>query len=346
MAYTFYLIPLLILLFLWLLRKFFFNAPFTNKKRNMKNKVVIITGSSAGIGKETAYDILKNDGTVIYACRDEEKTMNIIKQLPIGFQTRSVFIKLDLFSFASIYQFVEEFLKIFDKVDILINNAGLAKQEFNLTENKIETTLQANHIGHMLLTSLLLDKFNTNEGRIINVSSDAHWFADINIKQIKDLESNLNFDGIYYSGTKGATKQYGNSKLANIYFTQYLKEFLELKFKHIKTVCLHPGFVNTELYRVGRGLLPYVIEIMLSYILYPIFYYFSKSSVVGAQTTLHLCYEQLIENGEYYQNCKKSNKCSNTKDSELQREFMKYSWMLIDKVNVDFIKFKNLLNRF
>lgn len=328
-----YLTYFTITLFIWLLRRFFFNSPKSPKTKLMKNKVVIITGSSAGLGRETAYDLLKNNATVVFACRDKKKTMGVISDMPIGFQTRSIFIKLDLCSIESIYKFVEEFKKQFSTVDILINNAGLVSNNFSLTEDNIETTMQANHIGHMVLTNLLINYFNTKEGRILNVSSDAHHWSEYNLDKIKALNNNLNYEGVSYSSIKESFVVYGNSKLANIYYTQYLNEVLESRFKHIKTASLHPGMVNTEISRYAAGILPYYLELPLKMILYPLFYYFSKTCEMGAQTTLYLCYEdfEILENGEYYQDCRKSGKSNNAKSTEMRDEFLKYSWCLIDK---------------
>ena len=194
---SYYLWFIIIFIILWLLRKYIFNAPRNSKTKNLNNKVVILTGSSAGIGKETAKDLLKSGATVIFACRDERKTKAVISDFPTYMQDRAIFIMLDLCRISTIYKFVEEFKKQFNTVDILINNAGCLSNTFQLTEDKIENTMQANHIGHMVLTTLLLENFNQSEGRIINLASGAaELFSDFNLEKIKELQNNLDYNNI------------------------------------------------------------------------------------------------------------------------------------------------------
>ena len=331
-----YLTIFIILVLIWLFRRFYFNAPKSPKTKNMNGKVVIITGSSAGIGKETARDVLKNGATVVFACRDEAKTKAIISELAEASQEyipRSIFIKLNLCSLASVYKFVQEFKKQFNTVDILINNAGCLTTSYEVTEDKIENTMQGNHIGHMVLTNLLLEHFDRSEARIINLSSNGHTLSDLTLENIKEWQKDLDFK-FDISSAKKCFNIYCITKLANVYFTNNLAGILEAKFQWAKTFSLHPGFVNSELTRYYKDLnLPYILEKLLICIAYPFLWYFSKDMEMGAQTSLYLCYESLanLENGAYFENCAKSKKGAQALDKEMQIEFMKYSWMLIDR---------------
>ena len=156
--------------------RLFFNGPSVNVARDMKGKLVILTGASSGIGKEAAFDLLNKGAEVVFACRDEKKTLDVISEIQgIETKSRAKFIKIDLTDFESITTFAKNITEIYQnrKIDVLINNAGMLKHEFRKTKNNIETTLQANLIGSIVLSTLLIDKMQ-NQGRIINVSSIVH----------------------------------------------------------------------------------------------------------------------------------------------------------------------------
>lgn len=164
--------------------KKYVNYPFTPHKRNMLGQVVIVTGSSAGIGKQTAKSLLESGATVVFANRDENKTKsviaNMLQEIGQDKQANAIFIKLDTSSFASVINFAKQFHSKFDKLDILINNAGASFLTYKKTEDEIESTWQVNHLSSVLLTALLLDKIsNSKDGRIINVSSSGHKHASL-----------------------------------------------------------------------------------------------------------------------------------------------------------------------
>ena len=328
----FYLTIAGVILFLWLVRKFC-NGPLCSKKTPLDWKTVIVTGSSAGIGKETAFDLIAQGATVIFACRDEKKTRAVINTLKDPkHRDSAIFMRLDLSSLDSIVSFVKEFKKNYEELDILINNAGVLNDTFLLQEG-IEGTLMSNHIGHKILTLLLLDKFNKEEARIINLSSITHNISDYTIEELQRLQQNLDFEGEASNyNVKRSFIQYGNTKLANIYFTQYLAEKLATSHPSIKVSANHPGIVNTEINRFISNY--HFILKPIMYLLHPFFWLFSKTSYVGAQTTLEYCYEdfQKLESGVYMQDCKKHKTSSKARDEKLKEEFMKYSWMLVDKV--------------
>jgi len=296
--------------------------------KNMNDKIVIITGSSAGLGKQSAFELLKNGATVIFACRDEKKTMSVInecKNLPnltnnkTSPYERAVYMPLDLCSFASVQKFVVAYKKKFKTVDILMNNAGYLATKFELTRDGLESMIQTNHYSHVMLTLLLIDNFDKDEGRIVNLSSLAHTFANYETtlknqfpKEKDQYEKDLN------GGVINKTAIYGNSKLANIYFTQYLENMFSTnpKYKHLKAYSCHPGTVDTEFSR-------WAYEYMLFKFVYPIIRYFLKTEFDGAQTQLHLCYEDVskLESGSYYVDCKLTQTSKASHNKEL-RDFL------------------------
>ena len=141
---------------------------------DLTGKVAIVTGANTGIGKETARGLVERGATVILACRNVKKGEAAAKEIG-GRATRVK--ELNLASFASVREFCKQINKEEKKVDILINNAGMFTMNRELTEDGQEMQFQSNHLGHFLLTNLLLDKMKAAKAgaRIINVSSVAHW---------------------------------------------------------------------------------------------------------------------------------------------------------------------------
>jgi retinol dehydrogenase-12 len=318
-----YIVIPIILLFI--IRKIV-NGPFTKLRKSMKGKVVIITGSSAGLGKETALQLLMDGAEVIFACRDKVKTMKIINN-----NEKAHFIKLDLNSFQDVIQFAEEVKKKFSKIDILINNAGGFPTDLHLTKNNIEFTFQSNHLSHMLLSLLLLDHFDKDNGRIINVSSNAHHWSDFvagNIHNQINSYTGSTFERDYFRNFWRKFVLYGNTKIAQIYFSQNFSKFLEINYPGVKIASVHPGAVNTEISRTDNQKL---IFRLFKYLLVPIFIIFFKTCLAGAQTQLHLCYLNFSSfvNGAYYTNCKVTKTDKRAKDLIIENEVVKESWKLI-----------------
>ena len=168
---------LIIIILLYFLRKYFKGGQ-CKAKHSLKGKVIIITGASAGIGKESALDLAKHGAQVILACRNEAKTKQAMKSLNEEEQKLIQFIYCDLSDFNSIIEFAEKVRKEFNKIDILMNNAGLYTQNYVITKDKMESLLQGNFVGHVLLTFLLFDMLDKNDARIINLSSLGHTFSD------------------------------------------------------------------------------------------------------------------------------------------------------------------------
>ena len=215
-------------------------------KRRMDGKTVIITGANTGIGKETALDLANRGARVIVACRDEKKATIAVDDIKKKTKNQNViFKKLDLASLASVRQFSEEILQEEEHIDVLINNAGVMYPPYTLTEDGFELQFGVNHLGHFLLTNLLLDRIKqSTPSRIVNVSSLAHSYGY------------LDFDDMMWTKEYKRTPAYGRSKLANIMFTRELAKRLE--GTGVTTYSLHPGSVNTELQRHAKGWLWYL----------------------------------------------------------------------------------------
>lgn len=213
-------------------------------------KTVIITGANAGIGKETATDLARRGARVILACRNTEKG----EEATLAVREKSgndnvVFRLLDLASFESIRQFASKILEDEPRIDILINNSGVMGCPYTKTKDGFEMQFGVNHLGHFLLTHLLLDRLKeAPTARIINVSSVAHSFVNGII--FDDLDSKKSYT---------VHSAYFRSKLANILFTRSLAK--RLTGTSVTANSLHPGSVRTELYRhMANGILTQASE--------------------------------------------------------------------------------------
>ena len=163
--------------FVYLTRRFYFDGPWCNDRTTKLNgKTVIITGANTGIGKETALDLAGRGARVILACRDMPKAEEAAKYIRSQTGNGNVHVdKLDLSSFDSIRQFCAKINEREDRIDILINNAGIMMCPKWTTKDGFEMQFGTNHLGHFLLTNLLLDKIRkSGAARIINVSSRAY----------------------------------------------------------------------------------------------------------------------------------------------------------------------------
>lgn len=213
----------------------------------MKDKVVIITGANKGIGKEATKQIAKLGAKVYMACRSLDSANQAKEEIVNETGNPNVFVKhLDLASVDSIQKFAESFKQEENKLDVLINNAGLWTKTKKLTELNVEQTFAVNVLGHQLLTQLLLDELkNAAPSRIINTAS--HYAGGLDIDDI-------NFDKRKYNDTLA----YKQTKQANRMLTREWARRLEKD--NISVYSLTPGFVpDTELFReqnvVGKFLM-------------------------------------------------------------------------------------------
>ncbi len=203
----------------------------------MNGKTVIITGGNAGIGKATAIDLAKKGATVLITSRSEDKARNAVEEIKKASGSERVeFIRIDLGSQESVRSTAEEIKTRFPKIDVLINNAGCYLSDLQLSPEGIELQFATNHLGHFLLTNLLMDNLKASgTGRIINLASIAH-------KSTRKLDlEDLNFKNYEYGGWKS----YSRSKFCNILFTKELARRLE--GTGLTANAVHPGGVRTEI---------------------------------------------------------------------------------------------------
>ena len=252
-----------------------------SSKRELHGKTVIITGGNTGIGKETAIDLAKRGAKVIIACRSMERGSKALKEIQEGSGSVNVHLKvLDLASLKSVCLFADEVNSTEQRLDILINNAGVMMCPKWETEDGFEMQFGTNHLGHFLLTNLLLDMIKKSvPSRIVTVSSMAHSWA-----------KGINFEDINSEKSYKPAIAYCQSKLANILFTNELHR--KLDGSGVSCCSLHPGVVDTELQRYSRWLA------------WPMKFLF-KTPQEGAQTSIYCAVQEGLEkdSGKYFSDC-------------------------------------------
>uniref|UniRef100_A0A672NVQ7 NADP-retinol dehydrogenase n=1 Tax=Sinocyclocheilus grahami TaxID=75366 RepID=A0A672NVQ7_SINGR len=276
----------------------------------LDDKTVIITGANTGIGKETARDLAKRGARVVMACRDLEKAEAARKELIEDSGNQNIVAnKLDLSDTKSIRAFAELINKEEKQVNILINNAGIMMCPYSKTADGFEMQFGVNHLGHFLLTYLLLDLLKKSApSRIINVASVAHTWGSIHLDDINSEKG--------YSPRRA----YGQSKLANILCTRSLAK--RLQGSGVTVYSLHPGVVQSELFRN----LSKPVQIAVK-----VFSPFTKTTIQGAQTTIYCAVEPKLDNesGGYYSDCAPAQCSSEALDDEMAQKLWELSCQML-----------------
>ncbi len=245
---------------------------------NLSGKICLVTGANSGIGRSTAHALAKMNATIVMVCRDRRRAEPVRDEIKAATGNQSVELMIcDLASQADIRRFAAEFINTHDRLDVLINNAGVVVRQRSLTEDGIETTFAVNHLGYFLLTNLLLDLLKqSSPARIINVSSAAHAYGKIDFD---DLQGKKKYAGF---------AAYANSKLANVMFTYELARRLD--GTGVAVNCLHPGTISTGLFRN----LPKPIDALIKLV--------TLSPDKGAETSVYLASSPEVEgvSGKYF----------------------------------------------
>ncbi len=203
---------------------------------SMRGKVVVVTGANVGIGLETAVGVAALEATTVLACRNRAKAEAAAKEVTQRTWNDDVHVvDLDLADLASVRKAAEDVLTRWDRLDVLVNNAGGTWSARQLTAQGIEYTLGVNHLGHFYLTLLLLDRLRASApSRVINATSFGHHAA-FGGMQFDDLQSEKRYEGM---------EVYCRAKLANVLFTRELAKRTE--GSGITANAAHPGWVRSS----------------------------------------------------------------------------------------------------
>jgi NAD(P)-dependent dehydrogenase (short-subunit alcohol dehydrogenase family) len=251
---------------------------------NMNGKVCLVTGATDGIGKVSARVLAELGAKVIIVGRNPEKSAIVLAELrSISGNENIDLLMADLAVMQEVRDLAEQVISRYDRIDVLLNNAGGYFTKHEITSDGLEMTFALNHMSYFLLTNKLMELLKYSApARIVNVSSDAHYGVDIEFE-------NLNGEQEYK-----AWKAYQKSKLANVLFTY---ELLKKVPGNITVNCLHPGFVATNFGHNNGGFFGPVLKIA------------QRISAIdpeeGAKTSIFLCSAPEIKgaSGKYFYKC-------------------------------------------
>jgi retinol dehydrogenase-12 len=293
-------IILITVIIIYTMRKFF-NGPATPNKKSMNGKICIVTGSNTGIGKETALDLLRSGANVVFAARDEGRTMKVINSIQDPNQRQNAYyLKLDLSCYDSITEFADSFKNKFGTLDVLVNNAGGIFDTFTLKQG-VESTTMTNHVGQVFLTALLIPHLKP-EAMIVNVSSEVHyWIKPGKFQELVELSDFEKMRKNYAPWT-----MYSWSKLGNVLHANHLDFYAKKNGLKFKTASLHPGVVRSDFQNRSTTFL-YKIMMWAFISVSSIFF---KDAKMGAQTTLHVIYTDYdkLDSGAFFWDCKEKKK--------------------------------------
>ena len=268
----------------------------------MRGKICIVTGSNTGIGKETARGLAQRGATVVLACRDVAKAEAARVDIAATTGNAEVHVMpLDLADSTSIMSFVRAFRERFDRLDVLVDNAGVTTRKRATTKDGFESTFGVNHLGTARLTLGLLDLLKKSApSRIVVVSSGLHNRGKIDFDDLE--QARKKFDGL---------RAYNDSKLLNVLFTKALAR--RLVGTGVTVNVLHPGLVATELARDYPGILRAALGL------------FSLSPVRGADCSLHVATapELASVSGEYFEKSRVKTAARDARDEQAQERLWK-----------------------
>ena len=278
---------------------------------DMTNKIVVITGANSGIGKVAARQLASMGANVVMICRNRERGEEARSEIIHATQNSNVMLLLaDLSDQKQVRAVAHEFCEIYEKADVLINNAGIIDNARHETPDGIERTLAVNHLGAFLLTNLLMKRLTkADEARIITVSSEAHKYSDFDI------------DNVQLERGYSPLKAYANSKLCNILFTYELNKKIKAGNHSVTAKCLHPGAVATKF---GYG----------GSIWFKLIWLISKPFLIspekGAETMVYLATDPDITQNEslYYKNKKPAKPIDKAYNSNLAEKLWQKSMEL------------------
>ena len=266
---------------------------------NLKNKTIVISGATNGIGKAAAIELSKENPQLLFTYRNQDLANELLAEIQnLSPDTLVHSVYCDFSSQGSIKKCTDKINDLCRDIDVLINNAGVVNTSYHETSEGIENTFAVNHLGYFLFTNLLLQKLKGgNETRIVNVSSAAHSF-------VKEMQwEDINFKNNFGQGLR----PYGQSKLANLLFTRYLA--IKLSAENISVNAIHPGGVNTSLGSQNKAWYSKPLRLILK----PFF----RSPLKGAESIIYLATKQDDGvTGEYFVDSKIHKSSSYSKNLE------------------------------
>jgi len=284
------------------------------------NLTAIVTGGASGIGLETVRVLALRGAHVIIGARNVEAGKAVKDE--ILRQTNGARVEvlpLDLSSMESVKKFANDFYALNVPLNILINNAGVMFCPFEISEDGLEMHFATNHVGHFLLTKLLLDKMKKTaketgvEGRVVNLSSLAHLIT---------YDEGIRLSGINDESGYSDKKAYGQSKLANILHANELSRRLKEEGANVTANSVHPGCIMTNLMRYTMNLMR-VFKFLTGFLW--------KNVPQGAATTCYVALHPDLKgvSGKYFADCNEVNTSSVAQDKDLAMKLWDFTMRLL-----------------
>lgn len=253
---------------------------------DQRGRIAVVTGANTGIGYEAAEVLAARGATVVLACRDPDRAAEAAGRIAEAAPRADLAtVALDLGSFASIRRAAAELRSRYQRLDLLINNAGVMAPGYARTEDGHELHFAVNHLGHFMLTGLLLDRLLPVPGsRIVTVASVAH------------RSGYIHFDDLDFEHGYRRSVAYPQSKLANLMFSYELQRRLAAAGVPTIAVAAHPGNAKTDLVRHYPGVARLVGQRWLRFATSWLF----QNAQMGALPTLRAATDPGVRGGEYY----------------------------------------------
>lgn len=252
---------------------------------DQRGRIAVVTGANSGIGLEAARVLAGRGAKVVLACRSAEKAAAAQQEIRSDHPKADVeVLQLDLTSLASIRDAAARLRSAGERLDLLINNAGIMAVPRGQTADGFELQLGTNHLGHFALTGLLLDSLLATEGaRVVTISSSGHRMGKID------------FDDLNWQRRYGRWRAYGRSKLANLLFTFELQRRLERAGASAISVAAHPGASATNLGNRSADDPRRWLELIR-----PLSNLVTQSALMGALPTLRAATDPEVKGADYY----------------------------------------------
>lgn len=260
---------------------------------DQSGKLAIVTGANSGIGLVTARELAAHGAAVIIACRDVGKGNVAAEKIraamgPAGDEADLGVRELDLASLASVREFAEDVSAEYDRIDLLINNAGVMAPPRHETADGFELQLGTNHLGHFALTGLLLEHLKAAPAaRVVTISS------------IAAKRGSIDFDDLQSADGYNRWAAYGQSKLANLIFALDLQTRLAEAGLDMKSIAAHPGYAATNLTTTGNDLGSSLFSVISKPVMKIGDLLFAQDSEHGALPTLYAATEPELPGGSY-----------------------------------------------
>jgi NAD(P)-dependent dehydrogenase (short-subunit alcohol dehydrogenase family) len=258
---------------------------------DMSDRICLVTGATNGIGLATTRELGRMGAAVVLVGRSEEKARHAAEEIKAAGGQHVDSLIGDLSLMSEVRRVAEEFRRRYDRLHVLVNNAGAIFTRYHETAEGLEATFALNHLSYFLLTNLLLDRIEAagepeRRARVVNVTSGAHRAA------------RLDFDALQLGPRNyKAMLAYSQSKLMNIMFTYELARRLEERNAPVTANTVHPGFVASGFGRNNGDVVSFILNLLKP---------FAQSPEKGAQTAIYLASSPEVEDvsGRYFEKCR------------------------------------------